>query len=156
MTPITCCKHPFIESENLCRSCGQEFCRDCLVYAFGPDQLPFCVTCAIAAAGVRHNSRSGGLSRREVKRRLRARDRIRKAAGADRSTPAGDPFADFDTTRFGGPAESATPGPVAEDPAGPRVMWLADDTDDALVHVEPMPGQRPPSGDPDEPMFPFA
>lgn len=69
-----CERHSFEAAENLCRTCGYEFCHECLVYTYGPKRAPFCVRCAIAAAGVRS---SAGItpkaSSREIKRELRAR-----------------------------------------------------------------------------------
>ncbi len=48
-----CAKHQFEASEDVCRECGNEFCSECLVYSFGPKKPPFCIACALAAAGVR-------------------------------------------------------------------------------------------------------
>lgn len=53
----SCTAHPFDLAIDHCRSCGQEFCVTCLVYAFGPSKPPFCVPCALQAAGVRKSSR---------------------------------------------------------------------------------------------------
>jgi hypothetical protein len=66
-----CNRHPFLLSENLCGRCGQEFCRECLVFPRG-QKLPLCVTCAVARSGVR-TSRDGGLSKRAIRNRLKAR-----------------------------------------------------------------------------------
>ena len=33
-----------------------EFCGECLVYSFGPKKPPFCIPCAVAAAGIRTNA----------------------------------------------------------------------------------------------------
>ena len=46
-----CAKHQFEASEDVCRECGNEFCSECLVYSFGPKKPPFCIACALAAAG---------------------------------------------------------------------------------------------------------
>jgi len=55
---MACCEtHPFDEAHDDCRSCGHHFCQGCLVYSFGPDRPPFCVPCALAAAGVRRGGR---------------------------------------------------------------------------------------------------
>lgn len=53
----TCNTHPFDSAIDVCRRCGHEFCADCLVYAFGTKKPPFCVPCALEAAGVRKSSR---------------------------------------------------------------------------------------------------
>jgi hypothetical protein len=49
----TCDAHPFDVSAGTCRACKQDFCAECLVYAFGPKKAPFCVPCALEAAGIR-------------------------------------------------------------------------------------------------------
>lgn len=36
--------------------CGYEFCGECLVYAFGAKKPPYCIACAVAAAGIRSNA----------------------------------------------------------------------------------------------------
>jgi hypothetical protein len=56
-----CRKHPFDSAAANCRSCGDDFCTDCLVYTYGPEKPPFCIPCALVAAGVR---RAGGRRRR--------------------------------------------------------------------------------------------
>jgi hypothetical protein len=48
-----CTKHSFEVAVAQCRSCGEPFCDDCLVYTYGPSSPPFCVPCALVAAGVR-------------------------------------------------------------------------------------------------------
>ena len=54
----------------MCRHCGGWYCNECLVFSFGPNKPPYCIACALAAAGVRSNAaRKSGLSRREMKRR---------------------------------------------------------------------------------------
>jgi hypothetical protein len=49
----TCDAHPFDTAVGTCRNCKQDFCPDCLVFAFGPKKPPFCVPCALEAAGIR-------------------------------------------------------------------------------------------------------
>ncbi len=68
-----CRRHPFILSENLCGRCGDEFCRECLVFPRG-QKLPLCTDCAIAASGVRAQS-APGLKKREIRARAKARAR---------------------------------------------------------------------------------
>ena len=54
-----CQVHPYEAAEGLCRSCGGPFCADCLVYPFGPAKPPYCVPCAVTAAGgVRKSARN--------------------------------------------------------------------------------------------------
>jgi hypothetical protein len=48
-----CDKHLFEEASGMCRACRRPFCTDCLVYAQGPNKAPYCIPCALTAAGVR-------------------------------------------------------------------------------------------------------
>lgn len=69
-----CIRHPFELSQNFCSHCGQEFCRDCLVYPKGPKKPALCVTCAIAVGGVRSTAaKHPPISKRELKRRMKER-----------------------------------------------------------------------------------
>ena len=87
-----CDKHLFEEAEDRCGSCGFEFCAECLVYAFGPKRPPFCIPCAVAAAGIR-SSAGKSLPRREAKRLERERRQaFRKAERVAASMPAPQPF----------------------------------------------------------------
>ena len=61
-TSRQCDKHLFEEASGMCRSCRRLFCTDCLVYAHGPNKAPFCIPCALTAAGVR--STAAGQARR--------------------------------------------------------------------------------------------
>lgn len=81
----SCEKHPFERRERNCRTCGGEFCADCLVYAYGPKKPPYCVSCALAAAGVRSSAaRPVVRSRRELRREAKeARRAERLAARAE-------------------------------------------------------------------------
>jgi hypothetical protein len=70
----TCSKHPYEPSDNLCRSCGREYCGDCLVYPNGTHKLPLCLACAVAEAGLRSTARpQRKLPKREIRRRERRR-----------------------------------------------------------------------------------
>ena len=63
-----CEKHIFEESEDRCGKCGHEYCAECLVYSFGPKKPPFCIPCAVAAAGIRSSAGNAPLmGRREMK-----------------------------------------------------------------------------------------
>src|SRR5438045_7854000 len=53
-----CVRHPFELAEDGCARCGLLFCGECLVYSFGPKKPPFCIPCAVAAAGVRSTAGS--------------------------------------------------------------------------------------------------
>jgi hypothetical protein len=70
-----CERHLFDVAVDLCGRCGSEFCADCLVYSFGPKKPPFCLPCAVSAAGVRLGS--GGRKsekRKEMKQFQRRRE----------------------------------------------------------------------------------
>lgn len=68
-----CEKHLFETAEDRCGKCGLEFCAECLVYSFGPKRPPFCIPCAVSAAGIRSGSGGRGLPKREAKRLERER-----------------------------------------------------------------------------------
>jgi hypothetical protein len=57
-TTTQCDKHLFEEATGMCRVCRRPFCPDCLVYAQGPNKAPFCIPCALTAAGVRSTAAS--------------------------------------------------------------------------------------------------
>lgn len=81
MAQTACEKHSFEFAEAMCRRCGHWFCGTCLVYAFGEDKPPFCVGCAILAAGVRSNAgRTPRASARDIKRDLKAQRKAERAA----------------------------------------------------------------------------
>jgi hypothetical protein len=81
MAQAACEKHGFEFAEAMCRRCGHWFCSTCLVYAFGQNKPPYCVSCAILAAGVRSNAgyipRSSG---RQIKREIKAQRKAERAA----------------------------------------------------------------------------
>ncbi len=62
-----CERHFPVPAVDLCGWCGEEFCHDCVVYPFGEKRLPYCLSCAVTAAGVR----SGPAAPRAVSRRDR-------------------------------------------------------------------------------------
>ena len=107
-----CEKHPFERMERHCRNCGGEFCADCLVYSYGPKKPPYCVNCALAAAGVRSSAARPQLrSKREIKREMKDAKRQEKLAAKSRvdadvslllqAQPVGAPdFGSGDEMRF--------------------------------------------------------
>jgi hypothetical protein len=91
---FSCVKHPMAMSEFVCGQCGHEFCPECVVFPYGVDKPPVCISCALQIAGI--SKRPTGrpkLGRRAVKRRLKAERRA--PASATSSTPASG--ADDDT-----------------------------------------------------------
>lgn len=72
-----CVKHQFELAQDICRTCGWEYCSECLVYAFGEDEPPYCVSCALAASGVRSNAAvRPALSKREIRRKVKERHKL--------------------------------------------------------------------------------
>ena len=61
-----------------------DFCADCLVYSFGPNKPPYCVSCALGASGVRANAAvpDHRLAARDPAHARRSASRRRKAAKA--------------------------------------------------------------------------
>ena len=51
-----CGVHGFAHATGHCRACRDAYCKDCLVYPFGQRRPPYCVRCALVAAGVRRGS----------------------------------------------------------------------------------------------------
>jgi hypothetical protein len=49
----SCHTHGEQPAAGTCRSCRGEFCRDCLVYSYGSAKPPYCIRCALIAAGAR-------------------------------------------------------------------------------------------------------
>lgn len=80
-----CYVHGFELAENHCRNCGMQFCSECLVYAFGANKPPYCISCALAASGVRSNAaRRPSMSKREIRKMEKER---RKAEQTKSSGP---------------------------------------------------------------------
>src|SRR4051794_4112830 len=71
-----CDKHLFEAAEDRCGKCGFEFCGECLVYSFGAKKPPFCIPCAVAAAGIRSNA---GIKPMATPRELKALRKERRA-----------------------------------------------------------------------------
>jgi hypothetical protein len=87
-----CERHQFDRAVDNCGRCGGEFCQTCVVYAFGPKKPPYCLPCAVEAAGVRSGAGSApALSRRERKRLAKDRARAVNAAAAV-APPTPEPY----------------------------------------------------------------
>lgn len=83
-----CYRHQFDTAVDRCQMCGQGFCTTCLVYPKGHRKPPYCLPCAVNAAGVRNGAGSGRkISWRE--RRALAKERVEAGAGAE-PVPAAD------------------------------------------------------------------
>ncbi len=69
-----CERHLFDRAVDLCGLCGCEFCADCLVYSFGAKKPPFCLPCAVQAAGVRQSAGKGKGDRKAARSFMRRRE----------------------------------------------------------------------------------
>lgn len=76
----SCMKHPHERGIALCGRCGGSWCKDCLVYAFGPAKPPYCMECAMFAGGVRSSATRPALPKRELKKLMKAAKADAKAA----------------------------------------------------------------------------
>ena len=75
---FSCVKHPMAVSEYVCGQCGLEFCPECVVFPYGVDKPPVCITCALQMGGVRKRATGRPkLSRRAVKKRVKEHQRAR-------------------------------------------------------------------------------
>jgi hypothetical protein len=71
---------------EVCDSCGDQFCKNCLVYPRGTNKPPLCTNCAMGLSGVRNRRPVKPLGRAEIKKR---RKRL-KAELADQDTSVVD------------------------------------------------------------------
>lgn len=103
-----CDKHLFEGAEDRCGKCGYEFCGECLVYSFGAKKPPFCIACAVAAAGIRSNAGIRPMAdARELKAlRKERRSAARKQRREGTPEPALDPMPSLE------PSLGMPPSPV--------------------------------------------
>ncbi len=57
-TMSSCGTHRSQLAAGTCRACLGEFCDDCLVYSYGRGKAPYCIRCALVAAGARPDERT--------------------------------------------------------------------------------------------------
>ena len=125
-----CAKHQFEAAEDACRSCGNEFCGDCLVYSFGPKKPPYCIACALTAAGVRTTAANHPTkTKKELKQEARARRKADRQA-----VKSGAPGMDVEWSM----PEDPTAGLTEED------LRLPTAPPDAAVPPPPPPPPPPP------------
>lgn len=96
-----CERHLFDRAIDRCGRCGLEFCHTCVIYPFGNSKPPFCLPCAVEAAGVRSGAGSGrAMSRRERKQLERERregDLVGTgSASSSRAVPTAEEAFDMD------------------------------------------------------------
>lgn len=78
-----CQRHASEPAVDRCGKCGWGYCNRCLVYSFGPSKPPFCVGCAMAAAGIRSQRTAAAppkLDRKTLRLQRKAEKEARKAA----------------------------------------------------------------------------
>jgi hypothetical protein len=96
-----CERHLFDQAVDLCGRCGLEFCPDCLVYSFGPKKPPFCLPCAVEAAGVRQGAGfRPAPGRKELKELQRRREAFLRER-ADRAAALAPPTVSLDDSWLG-------------------------------------------------------
>jgi hypothetical protein len=118
----SCVKHGHLPGVAICRRCGGAWCHDCLVYAFGPDKDPYCLSCAMVAGGVRSASARPVMPKRELKARQKAAKAEAKAAA--KAAKRG-PNRDSERPEQPSPGVPA-PGSVEEEPTDWDRPWWED------------------------------
>ncbi len=94
-----CENHQFEILADHCRTCGGEYCLECLVYSYGNDKPPFCVDCALAAAGIRSTAKRPSFrSRRELRREARLKRRAAKVNVVEEPAAAPVPLVRYEFT----------------------------------------------------------
>ena len=145
-----CDKHVFEAREATCNHCGGDYCGDCLVYAHGPKKPPLCVSCALAAAGVRSTAaRPVVRSKREIRREVKAQRKTQKLAAKARTatTPeallhaapvgsGGSPLVEFEFT-INDDGTTNRPGVAASEPSEPEAPTSTGSTS-LFDQVEPV------------------
>ena len=112
----SCTKHPHEPGRGVCGRCGLAWCGSCLVQALGPKKPPYCMECAMFAAGVRSTPTRPAVSRRELKRLQKA---AKQAPAGREDEPAGDDPAEPESSG----AAAATEVPPAAAPAEAATDW---------------------------------
>jgi len=121
-----CYVHGFELAENHCRNCGMMFCSECLVYAFGASKPPYCISCALAASGVRSNAaRRPSMSKREIRKMEKERKKAEHAKASGPKVEVTPVEVTVDAAPAPDPApEADNPFAWADDPnAGQRVPF---------------------------------
>lgn len=108
-----CERHLFDQAVDLCGRCGCEFCPDCLVYSFGPSKPPFCLPCAVEAAGVRQGAGFGPApGRKELKELKRRREEFLKARANGTHGPGPKPAVEIDQSFWNDLDDSPEGAPI--------------------------------------------
>lgn len=89
----SCRRHLTEVADGTCRECRHLYCANCLVYPSGPNQPPYCVSCALALAGVRASAR---VARKRTFLRRRRDIGATAPAMVDHDDAAASSWADLD------------------------------------------------------------
>jgi hypothetical protein len=76
----SCTKHQSEHAVGSCRRCADAWCTACLVYTYGSDKPPYCMSCAMVAAGVRTSGARPAATRRQLKAQAKAQRKAEKVA----------------------------------------------------------------------------
>ena len=113
-----CARHQFEGAVDRCRQCGNAFCGECLVYAFGDRQPPFCIPCALSASGVRSGAaRVPTVSKREL--RKREKEALKAARAPDPPSESDGPEIDWSLPGDDGTSAADPAFPTFEDESRP-------------------------------------
>jgi hypothetical protein len=78
-----CTKHSHETAVASCRRCALDWCATCVVYTYGIEKPPYCLSCALVAAGVRTHGTHGALpaaTRRQLSAKRKAAKRAAREA----------------------------------------------------------------------------
>lgn len=114
----SCTRHTHERSVSPCRRCGAAWCGDCLVYAFGGKKLPYCMSCAMFAGGIRTVAARPAMSKREVRKLLKA-TKLEDRSGLGQTLPESEPV----VPAVGAPAPE--PGISATSAGEPSMVHVA-------------------------------
>ncbi len=130
-----CIKHSFEPGIDMCRRCGGSWCKDCLVYAFGEKNPPFCMSCAMVAGGVRTTATRPALPKRELKalrKAINAEAKTRARSGADSASEPEDElavaatFVELPSAPTPAPVQALAPAPAEPVVSGWETPWWED------------------------------
>jgi hypothetical protein len=146
-----CARHQFEAAVDQCRQCGFAFCGECVVYAFGEHQPPYCIPCALAASGVRSGAaRQPALPKKELRRREKEARRAAKEAEQVAAAQASEPQIDWSLPIIGNGAANSN-GNGHHPPAAPTG---AEGNGTAPPDAPPPPAAPPPVAPEDVTKFP--
>jgi hypothetical protein len=75
-----CTKHSHETAVASCRRCALDWCATCVVYTYGIERPPYCLSCALVAAGVRAHGAFPAATRRQLSAKRKAAKRAAREA----------------------------------------------------------------------------